>query len=46
MGVDERMVNGSIRITLGEENSQEDVDVTVDALKEAVKRLRSISPLT
>ena len=37
--------HGSLRMTLSEETTMEDVDFTVDRLKEIVAHLRSMSPL-
>lgn len=44
-GVPEEVAHGSIRFTFGKENTVEEVDYTVDKLKEIVARLRSMSPL-
>ncbi|MDP2709475.1 MAG: cysteine desulfurase family protein [bacterium] len=45
MGIDGLAAQGCVRFTLGEENTKEDMDFTVDALKEIIARLRRISPL-
>ncbi len=45
LGVPEELAHGSIRFTFGKENTVEDVDYTVDKLKEIVERLRKMSPL-
>lgn len=45
MGVPEELAHGSIRFTFGKENTVEEVDYTVDKLKEIVDRLRKMSPL-
>ena len=45
MGVPEELAHGSIRFTFGKENTVEEVDYTVDKLKEIVERLRKMSPL-
>ncbi len=37
--------HGSIRITLGNNNTQEEVDYVVSALIEVVGRLRAMSPI-
>ncbi len=37
--------HGSLRITLGKDNTQEEVDYVVDALVEVVGRLRAMSPI-
>lgn len=44
-GVPEEVAHGSIRFTFGKENTVEEVDYTVDKLKEIVSRLRAMSPL-
>ena len=45
IGVPEEIAHGSIRFTFGKENTVEEVDYTVDTLKEIVTRLRAMSPL-
>ncbi len=45
MDVDVELAHSSIRMTLGEENSYEDIDYTVESLKKTVERLRNMSPL-
>lgn len=45
IGVPAERAHGSIRFTLGRENTLEQIDYTVDNLKEAVEKLRNISPL-
>ena len=44
-GVPEEVAHGSIRFTFGKENTVEEVDYTVDKLKDIVARLRAMSPL-
>jgi cysteine desulfurase len=39
------LVNGSLRLTFGEENTQEDVDYLLEVLPAIVERLREMSPL-
>ena len=39
------MRHGSLRLTLSEKTTLEDIDYTVDKLKEIIARLRSMSPL-
>jgi cysteine desulfurase len=41
LGIDESYSNGTIRVALGAENTQEEIDFFVDALRKAVKQLRS-----
>ncbi|MBQ9710559.1 MAG: cysteine desulfurase [Clostridia bacterium] len=45
MGVDEALAHGSIRFTFGKHNTMDEVNYTVDKLKETVARLRKMSPL-
>lgn len=44
MGVPAALAQGSIRFSLGRENTLEDIEYTVEALIPIVKRLRSMSP--
>lgn len=44
-GMPEGLAHGSIRFTFGKENTVEEVDYTVDVLKEVVVHLRNLSPL-
>jgi len=37
--------HGSIRITLGKDTSKEEIDCTIESLKEVVSKLREISPI-
>ena len=45
IGVPKEEAHGSIRISLGLENTKEEIDYTVKTLKEAVEKLRKINPL-
>lgn len=45
IGLPHEIAHGSLRLTLSEETTKEDIDYVVDALKEIVDRLRSMSPL-
>lgn len=45
MGTDVEIAHSSIRMTLGEENTYEQIDYTVECLKKSIKRLREMSPL-
>lgn len=38
--------HGSLRLTLGRENTEDDIDATIAALKNAVTKLRAMSPFT
>ncbi|HEU5459807.1 MAG TPA: cysteine desulfurase family protein [Pyrinomonadaceae bacterium] len=46
LGVNDELARGSIRFSFGKDNSEEDVDYTVEVLSQAVERLRALSPLT
>lgn len=46
LGVNDELARGSIRFSFGKENTEEDVDYTVEVLSQAVERLRALSPLT
>jgi len=46
MGVPTEVAQGSVRFSLGRGNTAEEVDAVVGVLKEAVARLRSMSPIT
>lgn len=45
IGLPHEIAHGSLRLTLGEDTTKEDLDYTVDKLKEIVKNLRNMSPL-
>ncbi len=45
IGLPHEIAHGSLRMTLGEDTTKEDIDYTVDCLKEIVAHLRSMSPL-
>lgn len=45
IGLPHEIAHGSLRMTLGEDTTKEDVDTVVDALKEIVQNLRNMSPL-
>lgn len=45
MGVPIEISHGSIRFSFGKNNTMEEVDYTVDALKETITKLREMSPL-
>ncbi|CDI05199.1 cysteine desulfurase family protein [Candidatus Nitrosotenuis uzonensis] len=44
MGFSHEQITGSLRLTVGYGNTQDDIDKTVDILKEIVSDLRSVSP--
>ncbi len=45
IGLPHEIAHGSLRMTLGADTTKEDVDYTVDSLKEIVAVIRSMSPL-
>lgn len=45
IGLPHEIAHGSLRLTLSEETTKEEIDYVVDSLKEIVGRLRDMSPL-
>ncbi|HII94027.1 MAG TPA: cysteine desulfurase NifS, partial [Methanosarcina sp.] len=45
-GVPHEIVHGSLRLSLGRMNSEQDVDRILEAVPEIVQKLRNMSPLT
>jgi len=45
MGIPHEIAHGSIRLTLGRDNTEEDVDYFMEVMQPIVERLRSMSPL-
>lgn len=45
IGLPHEIAHGSLRLTLSDETTMEDIDYTVDKLKAIIDRLRSMSPL-
>lgn len=45
IGLPHEIAHGSLRMTLGDENTMEEMDYVVDELKAIVQRLRDMSPL-
>ena len=45
IGLPHEIAHGSLRLTLSEETTKEEIDYTVDQLKQIVDRLRNMSPL-
>lgn len=45
IGLKHEEAHGSLRLTLSEENTKEEMDVVVDELKQIISRLRDMSPL-
>lgn len=46
LGVNDELARGSIRFSFGKDNTEDEVDYTVEVLSQAVERLRALSPLT
>jgi cysteine desulfurase len=44
MGFSHEQITGSLRLTVGITNTEQEIDDTVDTLKKVVKELRSVSP--
>ncbi|MBQ9608032.1 MAG: aminotransferase class V-fold PLP-dependent enzyme, partial [Lachnospiraceae bacterium] len=44
LGLPKEIARGSLRLTLGDENTKEEVDYVIDNLKSVVDKLRSMSP--
>lgn len=45
IGLPHEIAHGSLRLTLSEETTMEEIDYTVDKLRDIVEKLRSMSPL-
>lgn len=45
IGLPHEKAHGSLRLTMNEENTIEEMDIVVDAVKQIVQRLRDMSPL-
>ena len=45
LGVPEALAHGSIRFSFGKHNTEEEIDYAVDVVKNAVQKLREMSPL-
>lgn len=45
IGLNEVEAHGSLRLTLGRENTEDEVNYVVESLKDVVQKLRAISPL-
>ncbi|MCL2865853.1 MAG: cysteine desulfurase NifS [Lachnospiraceae bacterium] len=45
IGLPHEIAHGSLRLTLSEETTKEELDYTVDTIKEIVQKLRKMSPL-
>lgn len=45
LGLPHEIAHGSVRLTPGDETTEEDIDYTIDVLEKTVARLRAMSPL-
>ncbi|MGN0155155.1 MAG: cysteine desulfurase NifS [Lachnospiraceae bacterium] len=45
IGLPHEIAHGSLRMTIGDENTMEEMDYVVEQIKEIVKKLRAMSPL-
>ena len=45
IGLPHEIAHGSLRLTLGDENTKEEIDFVADKIKETVEKLRAMSPL-
>ena len=45
LGLSYETAHGSLRLTISEDTTEDDIDYVVDSLKESVERLRKVSPL-
>jgi cysteine desulfurase len=45
IGLDHQTAHGSLRLTLGRDNTLEEIDYTVEVVKEIVEKLRKMSPV-
>lgn len=45
IGLPHEIAHGSLRLTLGNDTTKEDIDSTIEAIKEIVAKLRDMSPL-
>ena len=45
IGLEEVDAHGSLRLTLGKENTEDEIEYTIKSIKEAVETLRKLSPL-
>ena len=45
MGMSAEQAHGSLRFSLGRDNTEEEIDITVEAVVEVVGRMRAMSPL-
>ena len=45
IGLPHEIAHGSLRLSLSEKTTKEDIDFTIDELKKIIERLRNMSPL-
>ena len=45
IGLPHEIAHGSLRLTLGEENTKEEIDFVIERIKAIVTKLRQMSPL-
>lgn len=45
IGLPHEIAHGSLRMSMNEENTKEELDITVEAMKEIITKLRNMSPL-
>jgi len=45
IGLKEVDAHGSLRLTLGKENTEDEIEFAIKSIKEVVETLRSLSPL-
>ncbi|MFP3154334.1 cysteine desulfurase NifS [Lachnospiraceae bacterium ZAX-1] len=45
IGLPHEIAHGSLRLTIGEDTTKEDIDYTIEAVKEIITQLREMSPL-
>jgi cysteine desulfurase len=45
-GFPHEIAHGSLRLTLGKENTEDDVDYVLQIIEPIIKRLRAMSPMT
>lgn len=45
MGISEEIARGSLRVTVGKDNTMEEIDYLLEVIPEVVHRLRALSPL-
>lgn len=46
IGLPPEIAHGSLRLTLGKDNTEEDIDYVLDILPEIIEKLRALSPFT